>query len=77
MVVTLDRDGYSEGEYLHPTQRCFWAPIRRAAAEDRLSLASIAFQRLHQLEGLYRNAPVALCFIARAQGCVSANHRYL
>ncbi len=45
------------------------------ASGDRLSTVS-PFQRLHQLEALYRNAPVALCFIDRAQRCVSANHRF-
>ncbi|CAH0446864.1 hypothetical protein LMG10661_02927 [Ralstonia syzygii subsp. syzygii] len=47
-----------------------------SAAEDTLSEAS-PFQRLHQLEALYRHAPVALCFVDGAERCVSANNRFL
>ncbi len=46
------------------------------AAGDALREAS-PFQRLHQLEALYRHAPVALCFVDSAERCVSANNRFL
>ncbi|WP_197388776.1 EAL domain-containing protein [Ralstonia pseudosolanacearum] len=53
-------------------QRGFGKPAAVAA----LSEAS-PFQRRHQLEALYRHAPVALCFVDGAERCVSANNRFL
>lgn len=56
------------------------AALRRGfgkpAPAEALSEAS-PFQRLHQLEALYRHAPVALCFVDGAERCVSANNRFL
>ncbi|MHA6838151.1 EAL domain-containing protein [Ralstonia pseudosolanacearum] len=53
-------------------RRGFGKPVPAEA----LSEAS-PFQRLHQLEALYRHAPVALCFVDGAERCVSANNRFL